>query len=453
MKEKPMSLLNTKITRRASLLAMAGGAAAVLLPQRLFATTAPKPLRTGQLVTGRKINIAAIGSGGRGKVDTNGTASENIVALCDVDFERARETFEKFPGARRFRDYREMLVEMDGEIDAVTVSTPDHLHFPAAMMAIEMGKHVFVQKPLTHTVREARLLTEAARRHRVVTQMANQGHSNEGTRLVKEWIEAGAIGDVHEVHMWTNRPIWPQNIPLPEERREVPATMDWNRWLGPTQFRPFHEAFAPFKWRGWWEWGCGAIGDMGCHTMDASFWALDLGAPERVSAKVDGGTEFSCPAGAEVTYEFPARGSMPPVVVKWFEGTLKNPPRPDALEEGREMPKGGQIFYGSKGTILAGGDYCESPRLIPDSAMREMERPPKTLERVPEGHHGNWLRAIRGEIETPVSNFDYAGPLTEMALLGNVAIRCGVPFQWDARNLQCDRPEAQAFIDKTYRVF
>jgi predicted dehydrogenase len=432
---------------------MAGGVATVMLPKPIFSMPEAKKLRMGKLVKGRKINIAAIGSGGRGRVDTGQTASENIIALCDVDFERAKPTFDRFPDARRFRDYREMLVEMDDEIDAVTISTPDHMHFHPAMMAIEMGKHVLLQKPLTHTVREARLLTEAARRHGVVTQMANQGHSNEGTRLVREWIAADAIGDVHEVHIWTNRPIWPQNIPMPVEHMEPPATFDWNRWLGVAPFRPFNEAFAPFKWRGWWEWGCGAIGDMGCHSMDASFWALDLGAPERISAKVDGGNEFSCPAGAEVTYEFPARGSMPPVVVKWYEGTLKNPPRPRELEPEREMPRAGQVFYGSKGAILAAGDYCESPRLIPETAMRAFARPPRTLERVPEGHHGNWLRGIRGEIENPVSHFDYAGPLTEMALLGNVAIRSGVAFRWDARNLRCDRPEAQAFIDKTYRVF
>ncbi len=430
------------------------GAAATLLPSaRLMASAKPIRLRTGVPVTGRKINIAAVGSGGRGKHDTGQVAGENIVALCDVDFDRARETFNRFPDAKRFRDYREMLVEMDEQIDAVMVSTPDHMHFPVAMMAIEMGKHVLVQKPLTHTVAEARLLTEAARRHKVVTQMANQGHSNEGTRLVKEWIEAGVIGEVREVHIWTNRPIWPQNITLPQERMTPPETLDWNRWLGVAPFRHYNEAFAPFKWRGWWDWGCGAIGDMGCHTMDASFWALGLGSPDRVSAKVDGGNEYSCPAGAEVTYEFPARKGMPPVVVTWFEGTLKKPRRPDGLDEGRKMPEGGQLFFGSKGTILAAGDYCESPRLIPESAMKGMVRPPKTIARVPEGHHGNWLRAIRGEIEAPVSNFDYAGPLTEMALLGNVAIRSGVPFKWNAKALRCDRPEAQAFIDKTYRIF
>lgn len=441
----------SKLTRRASLMASICGTAATLLPAgSLMAAT--KPFRTGKRITGRKLNIAGIGCGGKGNADLGSLAGENIVALCDVDFNRAQNNFNRFPDAKRFRDYREMLVEMDEQIDAVTVTTPDHMHFPIAMMAIEMGKHVYVQKPLSHTVAEARLLTEAARKHKVCAQMGNQGHSNEGTRLAKEWIESGAIGEVREVHLWTNRPIWPQNIPVPQQRMTPPPTLDWNRWLGIAPYRPYNDAYAPFKWRGWWEWGCGAMGDMGCHVMDASYWALSLGAPSRVSAEVDGGTALSCPAGSEITYDFPARKGMPPVKVKWFDGTRK-PPRPDALEEGRTMPDGGQIFYGSKGTIMASGGYCSSPRLIPESAMKTLVRPPKTLERIPEGHYENWLRAIRGEIDSSVSNFDYAGPLTEIALLGNVAIRSGVPFKWDSKALRCDRPEAQAFIAKTYRIF
>ncbi len=439
------------ITRRGFLSAAACGAVAAALPAHAM-MTASKSLRTGQRITGRKINIASVGCGGQGGHDIGQFAGENIVALCDVNFASAAGSFKRFPDARRFRDYREMLTEMDEQIDAVQVSTPDHTHFPAALMAIEMGKHVYVQKPITHTVTEARLLAEAARRHKVATQMGNQGHSNEGTRLVKEWVEAGVIGEVREVHLWTNRPVWPQNIPVPEKGMSPPPTLDWNRWLGVSPFRAYHSAYMPFAWRGWWEWGCGAIGDMGCHTMDASFWALSLGAPTRVSAEVDGGSDRSCPAGSVVTYEFPARKGMPPVTVKWFDGT-KKPPRPAALEADRELSGSGQLYFGSKGVIMDTNDYCDSPRLIPESAMKDFKRPPKTLERVKDGHYQNWLHAIRGEVEAAVSNFDYAGPLTEMALLGNVAVRSKVPFKWDAQSLRCDRPEAQAFIDKTYRMF
>ncbi|MDA1045212.1 MAG: Gfo/Idh/MocA family oxidoreductase [Verrucomicrobia bacterium] len=442
---------HSTISRRSFLRATACGTAATLLPAKPL-MAASKSIRKGEIITGRKLNIAAIGCGGKGESDIGSMASENIVALCDVDFARGQRTFNRFPEAKRFRDYREMLTEMDEQIDGVTVSTPDHTHFPAAMMAIEMGKHVYVQKPLTHTVAEARLLTEAARKHKVVTQMGNQGHSNEGTRLMKEWVEAGVIGEVREVHVWTNRPIWPQNIQAPKEKMTPPATLDWNRWIGAAPFRDFHSSYMPFNWRGWWEWGCGAIGDMGCHTMDSNYWALSLGAPTHVSAEVDGGNDLSCPAGSVVTYDFPARGDMPPVTYKWFDGSRK-PPRPEVLEAGRNLSGSGQILYGSKGVIMDGSDYCESPRLIPESAMQAFTRPPKTLERVPEGHYVNWLRGIKGEVEAPSSNFEHAGPLTEMALLGNVAVRAGVAFNWDSKKLRCDRPEAQAYIDKKYRIF
>ena len=442
---------DSSLTRR-TFLAAAGGAAAVAARPAWGLMRSARTVRKGRVITGRKINIASVGCGGQGGHDIGQFAGERVVALCDVDFARAVGTFKRFPDARRFRDFREMLTEMDEQIDAVQISTPDHMHFPVAMMAIERGKHVYLQKPITHTVVEARLLTEAARRHNVVTQMGNQGHSNEGTRLVKEWIEAGVLGDVREVHLWTNRPVWPQNIALPEKGLPPPPTLDWNRWLGVAPLRPYHTAYMPFAWRGWWEWGCGAIGDMGCHTMDACFWALNLGAPSRVRAEVDGGSAFSCPAGSAVTYEFPARGGLPPVTVTWSDGSRK-PPRPAALEAEREMSGSGQLYVGSKGVIMDTGDYCDSPRLIPERAMKSFTRPPKTLERVKNGHYQNWLQAIRGEIEAPVSNFDYAGPLTEMALLGNVAIRAGVPFRWDAKTLRCDRPEAQAFIDKSYRMF
>ena len=404
----------------------------------------------------RKLRIAAIGGGGKGESDIANSSSEDIVAICDPDWDRAKKTFNKFPDAKKYKDYRKMLHEMCDKIDAVTVSTPDHTHYPAAIMAMEMGKHVYVQKPMAHTVWEARKLAEAAHKYGVVTQMGNQGHSHEGIRLVKEWIHAGVIGKVREVHVWTNRPIWPQNLQRPTEVEKAPETLDWNLWLGVAPQRPYNSCYAPFKWRGWWNFGCGAIGDMACHTMDASFWGLDLVAPISVEAEVDGGNEETAPAGSIITYQFGARGSMPPVTLKWYDGT-KTAPRPRDLEPDRKMSKSGQVIVGDKGTIMDTTDYCDSPRLIPESRMKDFKRPPKTIPRVPDADpHKEWMRACKGG---PMcgSNFDYAGLLTETALLGNVALRCGKKFYWDGMNRWnisiAGQPEITRYLRKTYRKF
>ena len=409
-------------------------------------------LRQGRLVKGRKINIACVGCGGKGADDVRQFSGENIVALCDVDLARASQTILSHPKAKVFRDWREMLTLMDDQIDAVVVSTPDHMHFPVAMKAIEMGKHVYVQKPLTHTVAEARLLREAARRHGVVTQMGNQGHSNEDTRRLKEMIEAGAIGDVTEVTIWTNRPVWPQDKALPKDGMPVPQTLDWNLWLGVAPWRPYDRAYCPFDWRGWWDYGSGAIGDMGCHTIDAVYWALELGAPEHVSAEVTGGNEFSCPKGSIVTYRFPARGNRPPVTLKWYDGCCK-PERPAILPAGENMPGSGQLLVGTKGAVFCPGDYCDQAKLLPESLRASFTMPPKTLPRVKNGHYQNWLDGIRGVVDAPCSNFEYAAPLTEIALLGAVAVRSRSSFNWYASALRCDNPVAQRFIAKTYRMF
>ena len=442
--------MNFDFTRRQFLATIGAGLASSALPSLGDGSV----VRKGRLVTDRKINIACIGCGGKGESDVGAMSGENIVGLCDVDFNRGAPQFQAHPEAAIFRDWREMLLCLDEQIDAVVISTPDHMHFPPAMLAMELGKHVYVQKPMAHTVTEARILREQARLHNVVTQMGNQGHSNEGTRLLKEWVEAGAIGDVREVHIWTNRPIWNQDREVPTDIRPVPPTLDWNRWLGVAEWRPYCHGYLPVEWRGWWDFGTGALGDMGCHTMDAAFWALNLGAPTRVSAHVEGGSEQSCPKGSIVTYEFPARGKLPPVVVKWHDGSCR-PPRPAQLEEGVEMPESGQLLFGSKGTIMDGTDYCENPHLIPRSANREFRahRPPKTLPRIPHGHDQNWLDAIRGKIAAPCSNFEHAGPLTEMVLLGAAAVRARASFNWNAETLTCDNPAAQRYIDKTYRAF
>lgn len=412
-------------------------------------------IRKGSIVKGRKINIACVGTGGMGRNDCANWADENVVALCDVDERAAKTTREKYPNAKFFHDYRQMLTEMDSQIDAVSVSTPDHMHFPVALMAVQMGKHVYVQKPLTHTIKEARVLREAAKIHEVKSQMGNQGHSNETTRLCKEWLDAGVIGDVYHVDIWTNRPIWPQGCELPKETQPIPAGLDWNLWLGVAPSRGYNDVFMPFKWRGWWDYGCGAIGDMGCHTMDAAFWALDLGAPTRVElVEIDGGTPWSPSKGAVVKFYYPARGNLKPCTMTWYEGT-KKPPMPKDLEPGRNLGTSGQLFYGTKGVLHGGGDYCNSVRLIPETAMQAFTtKPPKTLPRVKGGQHWqNWLDAIRGNVEQACSNFDHGAPLAELGAIGNLAIHSGKSFDWDAKAMLASDPDVQKLVDKSYRQF
>lgn len=400
----------------------------------------------------RKLRIACVGCGGKGASDIDGVASEEIVALCDVDRQRALASFRKHPQAKLYKDYRQMLLEMNDKIDAVVVSTPDHMHFPIAYMAIQMGKHVYVQKPLSHTVWEARVLTEAARKYGVVTQMGNQGHANEGTRLLKEWVQAGVIGPVREIHFWTNRPIWPQGLTRPTETMTPPPTLDWNRWLGVAPDRPYNKCYLPFNWRGWWDFGCGALGDMGCHIMDAGFWAVDLKYPISVEAESEGGTEESPPKWSIITYQFPARGNLPPVTVKWYDGG-KLPERPKDLEPDRKLSKGGQMLIGDNGVIMDTSDYCESPRLIPESRMKEFKRPEKTIPRVSGGPYKEWIAGCKGG-PLPGSNFDHSGPLTEMVLLGNLAIRLGKKILWDGPNMKpLNAPEAEKLIRKQYRVY
>ncbi len=441
-----------QMNRREFLELTALGVAGLTLPKLSLGVDVPS--RKGRILKpDEKLRVAGVGCGGKGGSDIDGAGAEEIVALCDVDFNRAAGTFRKYPNAKRYRDFRQMLLEMDEQIDAVTVSTPDHMHFPAAMMAITMGKHVYVQKPLTHTVAEARALTEAAHAHGVVTQMGNQGHAGEGTRLLREWVQAGAIGDVHEVHFWTNRPIWPQGLTRPATADVLPPTLDWNRWLGVAPLRPYHSSYLPFNWRGWWDFGCGALGDMGCHIMDAAFWALDLKYPISVEAEMDAAYAETAPKWSIVTYQFPARGRMPPVKVVWYDGG-KQPPRPKELEADRDMPRGGQLLIGDKGAIMDPSDYCQSPRLIPEEKMQAFTRPEKTIPRVPNSNpHTEWTSACKGG-PTPGSNFDHSGPLTEMVVLGNLAIRTGKKIEWDGKRMLCKNfPAAQALVTKEYRVF
>jgi len=408
------------------------------------------------------LNIGCVGAWGRGAGDIEGVSTENIVAICDIDDEmivrllkneqNTPEHQAKYEKANKYRDFRVML-DKEKNLDAVVVATPDHTHAVIAMAAIKRDKHVYVEKPLTHTVKEARLLALAAKKANIVSQMGNQGHAKEGARLLNEWIWAGAIGPVSEVHIWTNRPIWPQGIDAPQEIPSCPSSLDWDLWLGPSPRRPYHPAFHPFAWRGWWDFGTGAVGDMGAHLVDQPFWALNLGAPKTIQASSTKFTKDSYPVAEVITYEFPARGTLPPVKLVWYDGGLL-PARPEVLETGRMMGDdgGGCLFVGKAGMVLC-GTYGENPRLLPEKLMKEFKRPEKTIPRSP-GIHEEWIAAIK-QGKKSTTDFSYAGPLTEMMLLGNIALRMQeqrAVLQWDAEKMEFPNfPEANQFLHMEYR--
>ncbi len=425
-----------RISRRRFLGTAAGGAAAFTLVPRHV-------LGAGMTPPSEKLNIATIGAGGMGSANTNGCRNENIVGLCDVDDRRAKDTYERFPNAKRWKDFRRML-DKQKEIEAVIVATPDHVHAPAAIAAMKRGKHVYVQKPLTRTVYEARMLTEAARKYNVKTQMGNQGRSGEGVRLICEWIWDGAIGEVREVHAWTNRPVWPQGLDRPKDTPPAPAELDWDLWLAGSPERPYHPCYLPFNWRGWWDFGGGALADMACHVCDPVFAALKLKYPTSVQADATEVNNETFPKASTVTYEFPAREGMSAVKLVWYDGGRK-PPRPAALEEGRNLEQASSnvLFIGDKG-VLRCGEYGDSPRLIPESVMKEYKRPEKSLPRVEGSHEQNWIDACKGRLEQACSHFDYAGPLTEMVVMGNLSLRpevVGEKLLWDGANMKVTNNE------------
>ncbi|MFO0865953.1 MAG: Gfo/Idh/MocA family oxidoreductase [Gemmataceae bacterium] len=392
-----------------------------------------------------KLNIALIGAGGRAEGNRDGVRGENIVAICDVDDARAAGTFKQYPDAPKFKDYRQMLDKVRG-IDAVVVSTPDHTHAHASITAMRMGKHCYCEKPLTHSVYEARMMRETAAKHKVATQMGNQGTSSSGLRQNVEIIRSGAIGDVREVHVWTNRPIWPQNIEQRPPAQPIPDGLDWNQWLGPAPERAYNRAYVPFAWRGWWDFGTGALGDMGCHTMNMPYMALNLGAPNTVEADLATPLNNETgPNGCTVTYEFPARGEMPACKLYWYE--RRQPP--ERLMMGQKPTGSGALLVGSKGTLLCTSDYGDNFKLLPEADFRDFRPPAPTLPRSP-GHHAEWIRACKGGAAA-MSNFDYAGPLTEMVLLGNVAMRAQRKITWDSARLTTDVPGAAQFIRREYR--
>lgn len=429
------------------------------LQSSALATAALMTTRTGRASTSasEKVNIAGIGIGGMGKSNLHALSGENIVALCDIDSEYAGETFAEFPKAQRYSDFRVML-EKQTDIDAVLIATPDHTHAVIAKAAMEAGKHVYCQKPLTHDVFESRRLAQIAAATGVVTQMGIQGHSMSGGREVAEWIQGGVIGDVREVDAWCDLSYYPWghaswSSPVgerPAETPPIPDHVDWDLWIGPAPMRPYHPCYHPRTWRSWWDFGCGMMGDRGAHTLDPIVRALDLGQPVSIEASSMGLTEELHPLASIVRYEFPAKGDRPAVTVNWYDGL--RPPRPSGLSEKDFLgaDDGGALFKGSDGYLTC-GTYGQSPRLLPEARMQYFTPPAPTLRQVEGTHENEWCDAIR-QSRKANADFAYSGPLTEIALLGNIAKRMNTKLFWDSENMKFTNvPEATQYVRQVYR--
>jgi len=404
-----------------------------------------------------KLNIAGIGIGGKGHPNIKAMATENIVGLCDVDWNYAETCFKDFPNARKYWDWRRMFDEMKDSIDGVMVATADHTHAIVAATAISMGKHVYCQKPLTHTVYESRLLTRLAAKYKVATQMGNQANSGDGVRQVCEWIWNGEIGEVREVHAWTDRPIWPQGLERPVDVSPVPETLNWDLFIGPAPYRPYHPIYTPWNWRGWWDFGTGAFGDMACHVLDPVYQALKLGYPDKVRGSSTAINTESAPQAETVEFSFPGRTrmdkvDMPPVRVYWYDGGLL-PNRTDLLPDNENLMAdglGGCMFVGSKDTLICGcggfGAKLTSGRIPKVSPY--LRRIPGAIGYVDGPHEQDWIRACKESPENrtePTSNFSYSGPFNEMILLGVLAVRLqglNKTLIWDAGNMRFENVTA-----------
>ena len=411
----------------------------------------------GHIAPSDKLNVACIGIAGMGKNNiTEVAATENIVALCDVDWSaRVEQMFNTYPGAKRYKDFRVML-DKQKDIDAVIVSTADHTHAVISLEAMKRGKHVYTEKPLTRTIYESRVLTEAARKYNVATQMGNNGQANDEPRRLREMIWDGVIGPVHEVHIWTDRPnrglsdtYWPQGVTRPSDTPPVPETLDWDLFLGPAPMRPYHPSYHPFRWRGWWDFGTGALGDIGCHRFDPVFRDLKLKYPTSVQAVSTLINEESYPLGSIVRYEFPVREEMPAMTLTWYDGGLRPPILPE-LGGATGMGASGVIYIGSKGKIFGN-------RILPKELGESYNKPEPYIPSSP-GHRMEWILACKGGSPAG-SNFDWAGPLTEVVLLGNIALRpelreklSSQPLVFDPEKLSFPNlPEADKFLHYEYR--
>ena len=467
---------NTSISRR-NFVRNAGmvGAGFFIVPRHV--------LGRGFIAPSDKLNIAGIGVGGKGQSDLFEFAKSpkvNIVALCDVDDRQAVKSREANPKAPYYRDFREMLAKEKNNIDAVSISTPDHTHAIATLSAMQLGKHVYTQKPLTHNIYEARTLAQAEQKYKVVTQMGNQGGSGDGVRKAKEMIDAGMIGEVTEAKAWTNRPVWPQGIPTPTGKHDIPAELDWDLWQGPAKAIDYNPAYLPFNWRGWWAYGTGALGDMACHIMDPIFRILPIDYPDAAECSVatiwkemwnDTQNLDACPPASISHLNYPVKNEKRSIKVSWHDGGLL-PERPDELLPEEEFGNwdGGVLFIGTKGKLLL-DCYGANPRLLPTKLMKEKKMPEEKIKRVPEGHYVQWVNACiagygKGETSSP---FSYAGPFTESILMGNLAIRSWMlknpnlkgwgdkylgrkKLLWDAKNMKITNfDEANQFVKREYR--
>ncbi len=491
--DKKKQLLG-KLTRREFVTGASRAAALTVLPRHLLGGP-------GYVPPSERIHIACIGVGAQGTrvmMDFLKQPDTQIVAVCDVNKESSdysewgtNEIREKerallgagssvwggdwkgctcgreparrlveayygtkapsgtFKGCAAYNDFRELL-DKDIDVDAVIVGTPDHWHAPISIAAMRKGKHVYCQKPLTHSITEARRMAQVARETRVATQVATGNQASEDTRQLSEWVWAGAIGPVRGVHNWSSRPFWPQGIDRPANGEPVPAGLDWDLWLGPAPSRPYNHLYLPFVWRGWYDFGTGCLGDMGCYSFDTLFRVLKLGPPASVEASTTELHNETFPAASLIYFDFPARADMPPVRITWYDGGLR-PPRPPELEEGREMghEKEGLLLIGEKGTIMC-GFLGENPRIIPEAKMQAYQQPPKTLPRSP-GHDREWLNACKGGPPAG-ARFEFAGAVTEALLLGNVALRAGRKLYWDPTDLRVTNDSAaQRYVDFAYR--
>ncbi|MBN2309635.1 MAG: Gfo/Idh/MocA family oxidoreductase [Candidatus Hydrogenedentes bacterium] len=456
------------ISRRGFMGAAVATAAFTIVPRQVLGGAEHTP-------PSEMLNVAVIGTGGQGLSNLRFLLHQSdvrIMAIADPNWESdysafyyrgtagrgpalglVKEAYEpqakgSFKGCADYADFREML-EREKDIDAVLIATPDHVHYAAAMAAIQHGKHVYCEKPMCHSLYEVRKLAETAREAKVATQLGNQGHSGDGIRAACEWIWDGAIGPVREVHAWsTTGPEWTTMKERPQDTPPVPEGLDWDLWLGPAACRPYHPAYAPYNWRGWWDFGTGGIGDMACHNLDPAFWALSLDCPVSVEASSCDCTDEVTPHASIVHYEFPVRGDMPPVKVHWYDGGIL-PERPDELGPDKKLRDNGILFVGDKGKLMLDG-WSRNPRLIPESAMEAYTRPPETLPRS-EGHHRDWIKACKGDGRAS-SNFDVAGPLNEAIMMGIIAIRTGEKLYWDGPAMRCTNvPAANDLIWPVYR--
>jgi predicted dehydrogenase len=442
--------MTEKSISRRRFLGSAGAAAGLMIvPRHVIAASGEKP-------PSEKLAIACIGIGGRGRASVDAARGENIVAFCDVDDRRAGNLYEKFPDVKRYRDFRKLLAEVGDKIDAVTVGTPDHTHAVAAIAAIRLGKHVYCEKPLAHSIAEIRALQKAAREKKVITQLGNQGHSFETIRRFREWIEDGAVGNVHTIHAACDaNHCRIAQLPRMSEEHEIPPELDWSLWLGPAKMRPYNPMYLPGSWRAWSAFGSGTIGDWVCHVVDPSFWALDLGYPKSVEAEekdYDPKLHFETfPRASRIRFEFAAKGKRGPVTLFWYNGEWPMPAQ-DGLPEDR-VPKTGAIILGDQGGIVHGSHGAGGVRLFPNEKMKAYKQPAPSIPRVRNNdHYNDWLDSIRAG-KPAGSNFEYGGPLTELARLGTIAEYFpGTKLEWNGEKGEfTNNADANKYLNPPYR--